>query len=59
MKPKKLRCQHCGQWRKANGECVTLDPEVENYGDYCICFECAVKYSVEYWKEWERKQRKK
>ena len=55
-KTSKLRCQHCGQWRK-HGDCVTLDDQVDNYGDYCICFECAMKYPIEYWKEWEIKQR--
>lgn len=55
-KPNKLRCQHCGEWRRL-GDCVTLDPEVDNYGDYCICMECATKYPIEYWKEWELQKR--
>ena len=55
-KTSKLRCQHCGQWRK-HGDCVTLDDQVDNYGDYCICFECAIKYPIEYWIEWEKTHR--
>lgn len=57
-KTSKLRCQHCGQWRR-HGDCVTLDDQVDNYGDYCICFECAIKYPIEYWAEWEKTYRKK